>query len=130
MRIRPIDWGALGANLGSTLLFTLLLLSPFLWGAAVWHWLIAVAAGLVLGLYFYVRRERFAEPGPDADETRFPPVSGRGARPTGRSGAACAPPLVAGGASGDTRPSGFCAIVRRWVRFAFGRFGGSRREQA
>jgi membrane protease YdiL (CAAX protease family) len=74
MGIRPIDWGALGANLGSTLLFTLLLLSPFLWGAVVWHWLIAVAAGLVLGLYFYVRRERFEEPGPDADETRFPPV--------------------------------------------------------
>jgi membrane protease YdiL (CAAX protease family) len=74
MRIRPIDWSALGANLGSTLLFTLLLLSPFLWGAVVWHWLIAVAAGLVLGLFFYVRRERFEEPGPDADETRFPPV--------------------------------------------------------
>jgi O-antigen/teichoic acid export membrane protein len=60
------------ANLGSTLLFTLLLLSPFLWGAAVWHWLLAVAIGLVLGVYFYIRRERFEEPGPDADETRFP----------------------------------------------------------
>jgi O-antigen/teichoic acid export membrane protein len=69
--IQPIDWPALGANLGSTLLFTLLLLSPFLWGAAIWHWLIAVAISLVLGLYFYVRRERYEEPGPDADETRF-----------------------------------------------------------
>jgi hypothetical protein len=70
--IQAIDWAALGANLGSTLLFTLLLLSPFLWGAAVWHWLLAVAIGLVLGVYFYIRRERFEEPGPDADETRFP----------------------------------------------------------
>jgi cell division protein FtsW (lipid II flippase) len=70
--IQPIDWAALGANLGSTQLFTLLLLSPFLWGAAVWHWLLAVAIGLVLGVYFYIRRERFEEPGPDADETRFP----------------------------------------------------------
>jgi hypothetical protein len=42
--IQPIDWASLGANLGSTLLFTLLLLSPFLWGAAVWHWLLAVAS--------------------------------------------------------------------------------------
>jgi cell division protein FtsW (lipid II flippase) len=71
-RIQPIDWPALGANLGSTLLFTLLLLSPFLWGAAIWHWLIAVAIGLVLGLYFCVRRERYEEPGPDAQETQFP----------------------------------------------------------
>jgi O-antigen/teichoic acid export membrane protein len=70
--IQPIDWAALGANLSSTLLFTLLLLSPFLWGAAVWHWLLAVAIGLVLGVYLYIRRERFEEPGPDADETRFP----------------------------------------------------------
>ena len=67
-----IDWAAFGANLGSTLLFTLLLLSPFLWGAPVWHWLLAVAAALVLGLYFYASRERFEEPGPDADETWFP----------------------------------------------------------
>jgi hypothetical protein len=70
--IQPIDWAALGAKVGSTLLFTLLLLSPFLWGAAVWHWLLAVAIGLVLGVYFYIHRERFEEPGPDADETRFP----------------------------------------------------------
>jgi hypothetical protein len=70
--IQPIDWAALGANLGSTQLFTLLLLSPFLWGAAVWTWLLAFAIGLVLGVYFYIRRARFEEPGPDADETRFP----------------------------------------------------------
>jgi hypothetical protein len=49
-----------------------LLLSPFLWGAAVRHWLLAVAIGLVFGVYFYIRRDRFEEPGPDADETRFP----------------------------------------------------------
>jgi uncharacterized membrane protein len=67
-----INWAALGANLGSALLFTLLLLSPFLWGAPFWHWLLAVAIALVLGLSFYVRRERYEEPGPDADETRFP----------------------------------------------------------
>ena len=70
--IHHIDWAALGANLGSTLLFTLLLLSPLLWGAPPWHWLLAVAIALVLGLYLYVRRERYEEPGPDADETRFP----------------------------------------------------------
>jgi hypothetical protein len=50
----------------------LLLLSPFLWGAAIWHWLIAVGIGLVLRVYFYVRRERCGESGPDADETRLP----------------------------------------------------------
>ena len=31
--IQHINWAALGAILGSALLFTLLLLSPFLWGA-------------------------------------------------------------------------------------------------
>ena len=31
--IQHLNWAALGANLGSALLFTLLLLSPFLWGA-------------------------------------------------------------------------------------------------
>ena len=67
-----IDWAALGASLGSTLLFSLLLFSPFLWGAPMSHWLLAVAIGLLLGVYFYLRRERFEEPGPDADETRFP----------------------------------------------------------
>jgi cell division protein FtsW (lipid II flippase) len=69
--IQHINWASLGTNLGSTLLFTLLLLSPLLWGASLWHWLLAVAIALVLGLYFYVRRERYEEPGPDADETRF-----------------------------------------------------------
>jgi hypothetical protein len=29
-------------------------------------------SGIILGLYFYLRRERYSEPGPDADETRFP----------------------------------------------------------
>ena len=33
---------------------------------------LALAVGIVLGLYLYVRRERYSEPGPDADETRFP----------------------------------------------------------
>jgi hypothetical protein len=70
--VRPIAWAALGANVGSTVLFTLLLLSPFLWGAPLGHWLLAVAIALPLGVYFYLRRERFEEPGPDADETRFP----------------------------------------------------------
>ena len=64
--IQHLNWAALGANLGSALLFTLLLLSPFLWGAPLWHWLLAVAIALVLGLYFYVRREHYEEPGPDA----------------------------------------------------------------
>jgi hypothetical protein len=70
--LRRIDWAALGANLGSTLLFTLLLLSPFLWGAHYTRWLLGLAIGLLLGLYFYLRRDRYSEPGPDADETRSP----------------------------------------------------------
>src|SRR5215216_5093683 len=70
--IQHLNWAALGANLGSALLFTLLLLSPFLWGAPLWHWLLAVAIALVLGLYFYVRREHYEEPGPDADELDSP----------------------------------------------------------
>jgi hypothetical protein len=53
-------------------LFTLLLLSPFLWGAHYTHWLLGLAIGIILGLFFYLRRERYQEPGPDADETRFP----------------------------------------------------------
>ncbi len=71
--LRRIDWTALGVNLGSTVLFTLLLLSPFLWGAHYGQWLLAVAFGLLLGGYFYLRRDRYSEPGPDADGTRFPP---------------------------------------------------------
>ena len=70
--IQHLNWAALGANLGSALLFTLLLLSPFLWGAPLSHWLLAIAIALVLGLYFSVHRERYEEPGPDADQTRFP----------------------------------------------------------
>jgi hypothetical protein len=71
--IRRIDWAALGANVGSSVLFTLLLLSPFLWGAHYGQWLLGLAIGLVLGGWLYLRRDRYSEPGPDADETRFPP---------------------------------------------------------
>jgi hypothetical protein len=67
-----IDWPALGAALGPAVLFTLLLSSPFLWGASHLHWLAALSFGVVLGLYLYVRRDHYSEPGPDADETRFP----------------------------------------------------------
>jgi membrane protease YdiL (CAAX protease family) len=70
--VRRITWSALGANVGSSVLFTLLLLSPFLWGAPPAHWLLGLAIGIALGVYFYIRRERYSEPGPDADETRFP----------------------------------------------------------
>jgi hypothetical protein len=52
--------------------FTLLLSSPFLWAASYHHRLLGLAVGIGLGLYFYVRRDRYGEPGPDADETRFP----------------------------------------------------------
>ena len=55
--LRRIEWAALGANLGSAVLFTLLLLG--------------LAIGSILGLYLYLRRDRYSEPGPDADETRF-----------------------------------------------------------
>jgi hypothetical protein len=71
--LRRLDWGALGANVGSAVLFTLLLSSPFLWGVHYAQWLLGLAIGILLGLYFYPRRERYREPGPDADETRFPP---------------------------------------------------------
>jgi hypothetical protein len=67
-----IDWTALGANVGSAVLVTLLLLAPFLVGAHYGLWLLGLGIGIVLGLYFYLRRERYSEPGPDADETRFP----------------------------------------------------------
>jgi hypothetical protein len=68
-----IDWAALGASVGSAVLFTLLPLGPFLVGAHYRLWLLGLAIGIVLGLYFYLRRERYREPGPDADEIRFPP---------------------------------------------------------
>jgi hypothetical protein len=70
--LRRIDWAALGANVGSAVLFTLLLLGPFLVGAHYRLWLLGLAIGAILGLYFYLRRDRYSEPGPDADETRFP----------------------------------------------------------
>jgi hypothetical protein len=70
--VRRVNWSALGANVGSTVLFTLLLLSPFLWGARLAHWLLGLGIGIALGIYFSIRSERYAEPGPDADETRFP----------------------------------------------------------
>jgi Na+/phosphate symporter len=70
--VRRINWVVLGANVGSSVLFTLLLLSPFLWGAQAAHWLLGLAIGIALGIYFYLHRERYSEPGPDADETRFP----------------------------------------------------------
>ena len=70
--LRRIDWAALGANVGSAVLFTLLLLGPFLVGAHYGLWLLGLVIGLILGLYFYLRRERYSGPGPDADETRFP----------------------------------------------------------
>jgi hypothetical protein len=46
---------------------------PILVGAHYRLWLLGLAIGIILGLYFYLRRERYREPGPDADETRFPP---------------------------------------------------------
>jgi hypothetical protein len=70
---RPrIDWPALGAAMGQAVLFTLLLSSPFLWGAGYHHWLLGLAFGVVLGLYLYIRRDHYSDPGPDADEHRFP----------------------------------------------------------
>jgi hypothetical protein len=62
--LRRIDWPALGANVGSAVLFTLLLLGPFLVGAHYRLWLLGLAIGIILGLYFYIRRERYSEPGP------------------------------------------------------------------
>jgi hypothetical protein len=53
-----IDWVALGVNVGSAVLFTLLLSAPFLVGAHYRLWLVGLAIGIILGLYFYLRRER------------------------------------------------------------------------
>jgi hypothetical protein len=50
----------------------LVTVQPLPLGAHYTHWLLGLAIGILLGLYFYVRRDRYSEPGPDADETRFP----------------------------------------------------------
>jgi hypothetical protein len=71
-RLPRVDWTALGSSVGSAVLFALLVSAPFLLGAPSGMWLLGPAAGLVVGVYLYLRRERFSEPGPDADETRFP----------------------------------------------------------
>ena len=70
--LRRIDWVALGADVGSAVLFTLLLVGPFLVGAHYRLWLLGLIIGILLGLYFHVRREHYSEPGPDADDVRFP----------------------------------------------------------
>ena len=70
--VRWIDWAAQGASVGEAVLFTLLLLSPFLWSARPAHWLLGLGLGVGLGGWFFIRRDRYREPGPDADETRFP----------------------------------------------------------
>jgi hypothetical protein len=67
-----VDWAALGSSVGSAVLFALLLSAPFVLGAPSGMWLLGPTAGVVVGVYLYLRRERFSEPGPDADETRFP----------------------------------------------------------
>ena len=67
-----VDWAALGSSVGSTVLFSLLLSAPFLLDAPYGLWLLGPAVGVVLGAHLYLRRERYSEPGPDADETRFP----------------------------------------------------------
>jgi hypothetical protein len=71
-RLGRVDWPALGASVGSAVLFAVLLSAPFLLGAPAPMWLLGPAAGVVIGVYLYVRRDRDGEPGPDADETRFP----------------------------------------------------------
>jgi hypothetical protein len=70
--LRHVDWPALGSSVGSAVLFALLLSAPFLVGAPAAMWLLSPAAGVVVGVYLYLRRDRYSEPGPDADETRFP----------------------------------------------------------
>jgi hypothetical protein len=67
-----IDWRALGASVGSSLLFSLLVSLPFLLGAGYRLWLVSPAVGVLVGVFLYVRRDRYSEPGPDADDVRFP----------------------------------------------------------
>jgi hypothetical protein len=69
--IRRIDWTALAASVGSSLLFSLLVSLPFLLGAGYRLWLVCPVVGVV-GVFLYVRRDRYSEPGPDADDVRFP----------------------------------------------------------
>ncbi len=69
--LRRIDWTALGASVGSSLLFSLLVCLPFLLGAGYRLWLLAPVVGVVVGVVLYVRRDRDSGPGPDADEVRF-----------------------------------------------------------
>jgi hypothetical protein len=59
---RRIHWAALGANVGSAVLFTLLLMAPFLVGAHYRLWLLGLAIGIILGLYFYLLRSATASP--------------------------------------------------------------------
>jgi membrane protease YdiL (CAAX protease family) len=68
---RRVDWAALGASVGSAVLFALLCSAPFLIGAHHSLWLVGPAVGVVVGTYLYLRRDRESEPGPDADEIRF-----------------------------------------------------------
>ena len=70
--LHRVDWAALGSSVGSAVFFSLLASAPFLLGAPAGMWLLGPSAGVVLGVYLYLRRERHSEPGPDADETRFP----------------------------------------------------------
>ena len=70
--VRRVDWAALGASVGSCVLFALLCSAPFLVGAPYGLWLVGPAVGVVAGTYLCLQRDRYSEPGPDADETRFP----------------------------------------------------------
>jgi hypothetical protein len=72
-RLGRLDWPALGVSVGAAVLFTLLWLAPMLLGAHGGWWLAGLVLGIALGVYLYVRRDRYQEPGPDADEQRFPP---------------------------------------------------------
>ena len=70
--MRRIDWTALAASVGSSLLFSLPLSLPFLLGAGFRLWLVWPVVGVVAGVFLYIRRDRYSEPGPDAHDVRFP----------------------------------------------------------